>query len=387
MLSFWEYDTFASADVLIIGAGIIGLSTAISVKERSPHTRITVLERGMLPSGASTRNAGFACFGSLTEILSDMNTNGEEATVRLVEQRWRGLQMLRKRLGDAAMNFEQHGGYETLFQEQLPALDSLERVNTALQSIFDAPVFMLKNDRIAEYGFNTERVKALVYSPFEGQIHSGRMMQALKRYAEECGVTILSGAEARSIREGNDGVRVTVRHWGEDVVFQARECVLCTNALAPELLGEILPSELPKHLIKPARGQVLVTSPIPNLPFRGVFHLDEGFYYFRNLTTPEGERILFGGGRNLAFEEEETTAPELNSRIHAELDNLLRTTIAPRLNYTVEYRWAGIMGFRENKLPDVRRLSRRCVLAFGCNGMGVALGSIIGAEAAALVAV
>jgi gamma-glutamylputrescine oxidase len=152
---------------------------------------------------------------------------------------------------------------------------------------------------------------------------------------------------------------------------------MCTNAYTHDLL--------PESTIKPARGQVLLTSPIPNLALRGVFHIDEGFYYFRNVATPEGQRILLGGGRNLAFQQEETTALKLNKEIHTELDNLLRTTIAPTLAFSVEHRWSGIMGFHENKLPEVRRVSEHCVIGFGCNGMGVALGSIIGMDTASLL--
>ncbi len=388
MRSFWEYDALTRADVIIIGAGIMGVSTAISVKERLPKARVLVLERGILPSGASTRNAGFACFGSLTEILSDIQKNGEAATVRLVEQRWRGLQMLRQRVGDTAIGFEQHGGYETLFAEQLPAIDSLERVNTALRDIFASEntaaqnVFSVQNGRIAEFGFNQNRVKALLYSPFEGQIHSGRMMQALTELAVQRGVRILTGADVLAVYEEPTQIRCVVRHLGNTtssstVDFVSDQCVVATNAFTQELL--------PESRIKPARGQILVTTPIHNLPFRGVFHYDEGFYYFRNLATPEGQRILLGGGRNLAFEEETSSELSLNPRIQAALEELLRTTIAPNLQYDIEHQWSGIMGFREDKLPEVRRISARSSIAFGCNGMGVALASVLGEEAASLL--
>ncbi|TAE24717.1 MAG: FAD-binding oxidoreductase [Candidatus Kapaibacterium sp.] len=384
MRSFWEYDALTRADVIIVGAGIMGLSTAISVKERLPTASVLVLERGILPSGASTRNAGFACFGSLTEILSDIHKNGEDATLRLVEQRWRGLQMLRQRLGDEAMSFEQHGGYETLCAEQLSAIDSLERVNAALRGIFisehdSAPtVFVLKNEHIAHFGFNQNRVKALLHSPFEGQIHSGRMMQALSERALAHGVRILTGADVVALEEEPHQMRCVVRHLGNTLDFFAKHCILATNAFLPELL--------PESSIQPARGQILVTTPIPALPFRGVFHYDEGFYYFRNLATPEGQRILLGGGRNLAFEEETSTALDLNPRIQTALEELLRTTIAPDVQYDIAHRWSGIMGFREDKLPEVRRISARRIIAFGCNGMGVALSSVLGEEAASLLA-
>ena len=55
--------------------------------------------------------------------------------------------------------------------------------------------------------------------------------------------------------------------------------------------------------MQPARAQVLITKPIKNLQIKGTFHLDKGYYYFRNIDN----RILFGGGRNLDFKTEETS--------------------------------------------------------------------------------
>ena len=64
-LSFWERDSFFNdIDVVIIGSGIVGLSTALSLRERDATLRIAIIERGAMPAGASTRNAGFACFNS-----------------------------------------------------------------------------------------------------------------------------------------------------------------------------------------------------------------------------------------------------------------------------------------------------------------------------------
>ena len=71
-----------------------------------------VLEKGLLPNGASTKNAGFGCFGSLSEIIDDLETHTEEEVFNLVQKRWEGLQLLRENLGDANIGFRQYGGYE-----------------------------------------------------------------------------------------------------------------------------------------------------------------------------------------------------------------------------------------------------------------------------------
>ncbi len=77
-LSYWERDTFFSnVDIIIIGSGIVGLSAALCLKKRAPKLNIIILERGILPMGASSKNAGFACFGSPGELLEDLKSHSD----------------------------------------------------------------------------------------------------------------------------------------------------------------------------------------------------------------------------------------------------------------------------------------------------------------------
>jgi thioredoxin reductase len=111
--SYWEQESFLSGfDVLIIGSGIVGLSAALSLKSQKPKLKIGVLEAGFLPAGASTKNAGFACFGSISELIEELKTGREDQVAELIELRWKGLEKLRKNLGDKAILFEQYGGFE-----------------------------------------------------------------------------------------------------------------------------------------------------------------------------------------------------------------------------------------------------------------------------------
>ena len=78
-LSIWEKSTYLNDnDFVIIGSGIVGLSTSIFIKKKYPNARVLVLERGYLPTGASTKNAGFACFGSPTELYDDLQSIPEQ---------------------------------------------------------------------------------------------------------------------------------------------------------------------------------------------------------------------------------------------------------------------------------------------------------------------
>ena len=90
-LSVWEKESFfAPADIVIAGSGLVGLWSAYYLKRSAPHLSITIVERGIIPTGASTRNAGFACFGSLTELVADAQKMGEDHMLELVEMRYFG---------------------------------------------------------------------------------------------------------------------------------------------------------------------------------------------------------------------------------------------------------------------------------------------------------
>jgi hypothetical protein len=117
------------------------------------------------------------------------------------------------------------------------------------------------------------------------------------------------------------------------------------------------------------------------LKIKGTFHYQNGFYYFRNV----GDRVLFGGGRNLAFEEETTSEIALTHLIQNQLDKILKEIILPKNDYEIDMRWSGIMGVGNEKLPIVKWLNSSTAVALRCNGMGVALGSQTGTDGANLI--
>jgi glycine/D-amino acid oxidase-like deaminating enzyme len=367
MLSFWEHKHFTHYDYIIIGAGITGLSTGCAIKEKNPKASVLVLERGILPTGASTKNAGFACIGSFTEKRSDLKLMGEDAFIQLIENRVEGLYLLRKRLGDDNIDFEQNGGFELLLPSEQVHPDELYEMNTLLERIFKNKVFYLKPELVQRFGFNADMVKNIILNPFEGQLDTGKMMQTLLRYAGILQITVLTGAEVKHVHEHNNKVTVEVfsSTTKSSINFYCQKVAYCTNAFTSTFFPELE--------ISPGRGQVLSTSPIENLPFKGVFSFDDGYYYFRNIHN----RIIFGGGRNLDFETENTTAFEANQTILKQLEFYLAEMIVPHTAFTIEHKWTGIMAFGSNKLPIVKQITPRQVIGARLNGMGIALGSKI----------
>ncbi|WP_448520690.1 NAD(P)/FAD-dependent oxidoreductase [Rhodoflexus sp.] len=368
MLSFWEKTVFTDYDYAVIGGGIVGLSTAAALAEQQPDKRILLIERGALPTGASTKNAGFACFGSLTELLADLQTMTEDEMLALVELRWKGLQRLRQRLGDARIGYEPVGGYELIGEQELNSLEHLEAINFKLFKLFKQEIFTLHNDKIRDFGFHPEYIKALVFNPLEGILHTGQMMKSLWQYVAERGVHLLTGCEVRELREQGEKIVISAHTSSQNIDFQAEKVAVCTNAFTGELF--------PDCDVRPGRGQVLITEPIPDLPFRGAFHMDEGYYYFRNV----GNRVLFGGGRNADFAAETTTDFAVTPLIMSLLEDKLRQIILPDRDFKIDMRWAGIMAFGPNKQPilEVHPTLPQVFLGVRMGGMGVAIGAMIG---------
>lgn len=371
LLSHWEFDTyFRDLDIAVIGGGIVGLNAAWALRRARPDLRVVVFERGSLPYGASTRNAGFACFGSVTEVMDDLERMPEAEVRALMARRYQGLRRLRENLGDDAIGYEPLGGWELIADDATMArcLDFLPTLNAWAAEFTGQPeAYADGTAHLAEFGFGGTR--HLIHNRAEGLVHTGHMMDALMRQAVASGVSLCHGARVERMDEDSDGVELHTQPFGP---VRARRAVVCTNGFARQLL--------PALDVTPARAQVLVTDPIPGLRFRGAFHFDEGYYYFRNV----GDQVLFGGARNLDFEGETTTEMVTTGLIQDRLERCLREVIIPGVDFRVQRRWSGIMGLGPTKSPIVQALSGTTVAAVRMGGMGVALGTLAGEEAAAL---
>lgn len=370
--SYWERTAFMdNADVIIIGSGIVGLSAALQLKRQQPGLKVTVLERGFLPSGASTKNAGFACFGTLSEQMEYLKRSSEAEVLRLVDYKWRGLQRLRENLGDEHIDYLQYGGYELFMDTEAAraseALDHLTYFNNLLQqAIGKADIYAVADAKIADFGF--KGISKMIYNPYEGQIHTGKMMRALLNRVYNAGVLVLNDCSVHAINHETAHISLETSRGN----FKTTKVILATNAFAAQLYPELD--------VIPGRGQVLVTKPIPGLKLKGTYHFNEGYYYFRNIDN----RILFGGGRNLDFKQEQTWDFGHTEQVKAQLTTYLKEMILPGQQVEIDYWWSGIMGFGEAISPIIKEIKPNVFCAVRCNGMGVAMGSLVGEEVAEL---
>ncbi len=371
--SYWETQSFFNHfDVLVIGSGIVGLSSAIFLKEQQPALKVGILEAGFLPSGASTKNAGFACFGSISELLDELEAHSEDELLTSIERKWKGLGILKKSLGERAIDYVHGCGYE-LFPYPDRTLaeccsDHISHFNKLLKPIIGhADIYADASENMA--GFGLSGACALIRNKEEGSIHTGKMMQAMLSKAASLGVLIFNNCRVNAFDRQGMGISVVSREGR----FSTKKVILATNAFASEFYPELD--------ILPGRGQVLVTGPIPGLKLSGTFHYDRGYYYFRNIDN----RVLIGGGRNLDFKAEETTETGITGPVQQSIEELLYTHIVPGQRPEIAQRWSGVMAFGKDLEPIIRKLEENIYCALRCNGMGVAQGSLTGREAAELV--
>jgi gamma-glutamylputrescine oxidase len=370
--SIWEQEAYLSSkDIIIVGGGLVGLWSAWFIKQSRPELDIAILERGQMPMGASTRNAGFACFGSAGEILEDYKTMGRDKALELVEMRYKGLKILRRHFPPGLINFEVCGGYECFNEGKAydTVMDGLEGLNKDLAEITGyKPVYSASDNSLEDIGL--EGFDRLLFNPLEGALHSGLLVKALTQMVLSMGVTLFTDTTVVSWEESRTGVQVqTNRGWS----LHAEQILWCTNGFAAGLLQGLD--------IIPARGQVLVTDPIPGLSLKGTFHFDQGFYYFRHL----GDRVLLGGARNQAIEAETSTELQVTDTIQHSLETFLGQHVTQAKGIGISHRWAGVMAMGKEKKPIIEALSPRVFCAVRMSGVGVAISPLVGQKAAELI--
>jgi hypothetical protein len=374
-ISIWEKEIYFKAfDVIVVGSGIVGLNAAISLLESEPNMRIGIVDRWYYPLGASTRNAGFATFGSLSELSADIKSRGWENSLALIEKRWKGLQKLLQRVRPEQIDFQKNGGYELFTKEDQSryeeSVDLMDELNVHLKSIVGENGQFRPAYGEAVRGMSAELIDHVIHCPSEGYLHPGKLIKTLSRKAQEMGVEIFGPFTVTGWEQQGSSVSVRAK---EGISLNTKILLFATNGFTRKLLPELE--------VLPARNQVLLTEPISGLAWKGCFHAREGYYYFRDFRS----RILLGGARNEDIDGETTDQFGSSDSIQLALKQYLKNVIMNGREVKIEESWSGIMGVGKEKKPIIRRVEERIYCAVRLGGMGIAIGSQVGEDAAQLI--
>jgi len=358
--SFWEDALFHQHyDLVIVGAGLTGLSTALFFKNENPDARVLVLERGIFPIGASTRNAGFACIGTVGEHLADLEFNAEEQLKARIKARYKGLQLLISTLGEEHIGLDLCGGWEifTNPSDFDQAKKHIARFNTWMEELIGEKEVYSAGEFESYPG---------IFNRLEGLLHPGKMIRRLIELNIGDGVELRWQANVTGVDFELGNVKTK-----DGLVVTADQIVLATNAFTSSLTD--------KESIKPGRGYVFVTSSIEDYKWNGTFHFNKGYVYFRNIGT---DRLLIGGGRNVAYDAETTSEFGINQTIKKYLIEFVNSVIKLPEGWEIEREWSGIMGFTESKSASLEKVGTKTWQVAGLSGMGVALCMALGKNVA-----
>lgn len=360
--SYWEYEQLDfSQSAVILGGGITGISCAIELKVKNPRRNVVVVDRSMPPSGASTKNGGFVCFGSISEIQDDLRSMSLDQISTITKMRWNGAKRLMSRLNDEELGYRHSGGYEYFSKDNFPSVDMIKQCNELMESATGVNSYFTIATQKRYPGFNSKCIEMRS----EGKIQPFLMMKNLYRKAAQLGINFVTikvdsvDLEARILRIANSHTPMPY-----DELF------IATNGFANRLLKI--------ENIYPARNIVLMTEEIDHLEEMGTCHFDSGYYYFRS----HGKRVLLGGARNLAPKEETTDQFGLNPKIQNELLRFLKEEMG--LDAKPSIWWSGILGMGSSKAPILKSLNQHTHIGVRLGGMGVAIGSELGRQLADL---
>jgi len=366
-LSFWEQEFFFyDVDIFIIGAGIVGLTSAYFLKKKFPDKKIVVLERQFPGYGASTKNAGFACIGSPSEILSDVVQNGEQHAIELIKMRWSGLQLLKSIVSPDSMRFKNLGAKELFFnsEKQDVVIDQLDYLNQLMEAAIAKDHFFRITKNRETKGLSHQAVEW----DLESQLNPVLIINELQKKVRSLGVQVVYGANVSQIIPKKIKLILS-----DSLELEAKKIVVCNNGFAKDLMS--------LEDLKTVRNQVLMTKPLKGLQISGNYHLDEGYIYFRSYNN----RLLIGGARNLDVERETTSKFGRNQQINDYLKSFVSTHLYAADDLEYESQWSGILGVGSSKKPIVQEINKNIYVAVRLGGMGVAIGSYVGNKVAEMI--
>jgi glycine/D-amino acid oxidase-like deaminating enzyme len=359
------------ADVVIIGAGYTGLSTAHHLA--AGGAQVIVLEASEVGWGGSGRNGGVVSGKFRVSVPAVARTHGRATARRMGEIGHEAVECvaeLVERYGIKTAAFRRSGNLRCAHTPA--ALEALRSEAAILRDQFgDQSVSVLGRDEVAEETGSRLFLGGLLNRD-AGTVHPLNYVRGLAGGLRAEGVQISERSPAVALRR--DGTEVVVETPGGSV--RAPQAVIATNAYS-DLAGAT--ARLHRMLI-PFRSAIIATEPIGDalsaklMPrARSYGETRRMMRWFRKVDG----RVLFGGRG--AFGKSDSPGA---------FDALRRAMVGifPELaDARITHRWSGLVGMTLDSVPQVGRLDDRVSYALGYNGAGVAMASLMGRYLARIV--
>ncbi|TAG25597.1 MAG: FAD-binding oxidoreductase [Burkholderiales bacterium] len=362
-----------TADVVVIGAGFAGLTSALELAERGYS--VVVLEADRICSGASGRNGGQAIAG----FASGQGPYESQLGMQAASQAWgmslEAIDLIDARIAKHSIECDRVLGYLYVADRKSKARQ-LEKDMRELQGKYGFESEFLSGSDVCRH-IDSPLYQASAFERHSGHLHPLKYGLGLARAAIAAGVKIF---EKSAVIKLDRGSSVTA-HTAQGSV-KASYCVLAGNYTLPEYGPQVAP-ELASRIM-PVGTYIIGTVPIDPAIAKQLIPsnasvCDNNFVldYFRFSAD---HRLLFGGRVSYTT----LTPPRLEAIMKARM-----MQVFPQLaNTPIEFVWGGFVDISMNRALDFGRLPQSPNVFYlqGFSGHGVAatgLGGKLVAEAIA----
>ena len=345
-------------DVIIVGAGISGLSTAYWLNKEDPSLKIAIVEKSRLCHGASGRNAGFITCGSVEHFNRLIGKHGLEQATEIWKFSEENLRLLKEEIvqdGAADLEFEQNGAYSLAAQEN--EYEELKSVAATMKKL-GIPTETYDANQIRKNVGATNFVGGIRYLD-DASVNPVKLVNKMR---SKVNIDLCEGVEAFGIESTSEGTRLLKTDAG---IFEAPMIMLNMNGYSASLHPWFADK------IYATRAQCLMFEAVPrfmNGPCYANFYLD----YFRQI--PSGQ-LLIGGFRQIEKATEVGYSDHITDPIQNALHDFVKTHLPQYKDAKVTHRWSGVMGFSKDGEPMIGSIpdDPQIFFAGGYTGHGIGL--------------
>ena len=350
--------TEAHFDVIIVGAGIAGLSAAYWLEQKDPKLKIVIIDQGSFGGGASGRNAGFMTCGSAEHFYKLSLQFGFAKATEIWKFSEANRELLKAHIfGDdfSSVDFFSAGSCT------VAATDSdWQRYHELALTMQSAGIDVsLIDEKVLAENYGVRNFLGAIQYAHDGVIHPIKLLNKIKSKLQQ--TKFILNSKVLSWTEDTTTCTVSLL----DRTVSAGKLLFCLNGLAGNLVPEL------KQLVKPQRGQIIVTEPLKKF-VQGPCYLTKHLCYFRQL--PNGE-LLVGGFRNHDLEAENSDVDQISDKIQNALTEFTESYFKNISSVQINYRWSGIMGFTPDNQMVIGCLpsKEKSYAMAGCSGHGMGL--------------
>jgi glycine/D-amino acid oxidase-like deaminating enzyme len=330
-----------TADVVIVGGGFTGLSSAYNIQRKFPDKKILLLEGAFCGYGASGRNGGFF---TAVDLLHDCSIKDAQLLADHIEVSFYGLEQVKQVISDHGVDcdFRENGMLNVAFTENQAKI--IDKYHHDLKTIGLNSSYLTGNELAAE--IKSPRIIAGQITHHGAIINPAKLAREMKRVVEELGVEVLEKTVVTRISSGETILVDT--ELGE---VRAPILVLGLNAYAPKL-------GLFKNRIVPVGTFIVATEPLTpdqwdSIGWKNKQGLSDGRNLVFNYSIPSVDGRIITGGSDFVYYENDRLISGNEKTITRKIIQDLFKTFPQLEGLKIEHAWGGTTAVPINRTPSV----------------------------------